>query len=75
MSAAEKDPEPTWWHREPDACTKQFVMGDDVSVDHFIYQGGCDEVLAELKQILRRELCRTGEFHLVRLRVDIELCA
>ena len=49
-------------------------MGNDVSVDRFTHAGDCDKVLAELKIILCRELNVVREFHLVRLKVEVELC-
>jgi hypothetical protein len=66
-----ENPDQPWWHREP-AANKTEFLSESVSVEHFWAHQ--NDVLAELKSILRRELSVVREFHLVRLRVDIELC-
>ena len=65
-------PTKSWWHREPEAFKRQFVMGNDVSVERLYDE--LSQVFSELRSIVACELGYMRYDHLVRLRVEIELC-
>jgi hypothetical protein len=62
----------SWWHREPEPFKRQFITGNDMSVEHFLEER--ERVLSELRSIVDVELCHVRAGHLVRLRVEIQLC-
>jgi hypothetical protein len=63
---------PSGWRREDDPFLRRYTTGGAHTVESFLEDK--KQLLEELGLILDRELSYVRDFHLVRIKVVLELC-